>query len=520
MLSGGLSGRLSKGRLVGDRPKPTRIVDWTVSKAANSRLQLAPGTEVKEYRLVRVLGRGGFGEVWEAIAPGGVPKAIKFAAMENENGEMYSRELEGLKKIRSIRHPFLLSIEWYDILDGYLVIGMELADKSLVDRLQECVDQGQRGLPRDELLQYMREAAEVLDLLSEQHGLQHLDIKPGNLFLSSGHIKVADFGLVQPRNTSIQGAALAFSPPYAPPELFDGRIEPSADLYALAVTYQELLTGARPYSAVEVRALIFQHIQGRPDLSQLPASDRPIVQQAISREVSQRFPSCRAFVEALTRAVSYGAPTINLGKLKKPELPNAGVNTQRMTPPSTVGSPSNNARPMFVRNQSMPSNQGPAKPVVTQPKTQIVSRAVATITAAPSAVLSSEANASGVRETFLAFLPLEIFAHKLRGFIDAMEAEMVKCTDEKTVLLFRSKGFLGFRSQKGLFLQVDACSLSPNSGFRVVDVAVWTSNPSTQPEELARKGRSLIGYLRGFLMADDKPRSLRSIQQMKDEIFG
>src|SRR5205807_10405462 len=97
------------------------------------------------------------------------------------------------------RHPFLLSLERVEVLDGELVIVMELADKGLHDVWCEHQKAGLPGIPRDRLLGYLREAAEALDVMNLQHGLQHLDIKPQNLFLVSHHVKVADFGLVNRR---------------------------------------------------------------------------------------------------------------------------------------------------------------------------------------------------------------------------------------------------------------------------------------------------------------------------------
>src|SRR5438477_581238 len=83
-----------------------------------------------------------------------------------------------------------------------------------------------------ELLAYLREAAEALDLMNIQHGLQHLDVKPQNLFLVSSHIKVADFGLVsslaglQSRSSLNTGT---MTPVYAPPEVFEGSLSPHCD---------------------------------------------------------------------------------------------------------------------------------------------------------------------------------------------------------------------------------------------------------------------------------------------------
>src|SRR5438552_3280717 len=160
-----------------------------------------PDTEpIPGYRLLAPLGRGGFGQVWKCEAPGGLLKAAKFVHGHvdaiHDQAALAEDEWQALQFIKAIRHPFLLSIERIERLRDGLVIILELADKSLHSLWQEYRQTGQPGIPREELLAYLRETAEVLDVLNMQHGLLHLDIKPQNLFLLGGHIKVGDFGLV------------------------------------------------------------------------------------------------------------------------------------------------------------------------------------------------------------------------------------------------------------------------------------------------------------------------------------
>ena len=99
-------------------------------------------------------------------------------SQDNDLVRYAEQELKALKRVKQVRHPYLLALDRYDIVDGKLMIVMELADCNLWDRFRECRDKGLPGIPRDELLVYMAEAAEVLDLMNDQFGLQHLDIKP------------------------------------------------------------------------------------------------------------------------------------------------------------------------------------------------------------------------------------------------------------------------------------------------------------------------------------------------------
>ncbi|HMP60882.1 MAG TPA: tubulin-like doman-containing protein [Gemmatales bacterium] len=275
-----------------------------VIKEAN--IEALPG-----YRLIEPLGTGGFGEVWKCEAPGGIFKAIKFVygnlhALDTESIRA-EQELQALERVKNIRHPFILSIERVEEIAGELIIVMELADKDLHDVLVECRTKGQVGIERTELLQYLRDAAEALDLMHRQHGLQHLDIKPSNLFLVSNRVKVADFGLVKAlegraASNAMNGLIGGVTPVYAAPETFRGEISPHSDQYSLAIVYQELLTGGLPFKGRNARQLMFQHTQTEPDLESLPPTDRPVVARALAKEPTKRFNTCIEFIRALIQS--------------------------------------------------------------------------------------------------------------------------------------------------------------------------------------------------------------------------
>lgn len=259
------------------------------------------------YRLIEPLGSGGFGEVWKCEAPGGLFKGIKFVfgnlnSLDVE-GVRAEQELRALERIKEVRHPFVLSLDRIEVVNGELVIVMELADKSLHDAYVECQTAGMLGIPRDALLRYIRDAAEALDHMNEKHNLQHLDIKPRNLFLVSDRVKVADFGLVKHLERQTNSGLLGgVTPLYAPPETFSGKISETSDQYSLAIVYQELLTGQRPFSGKNARQLAQQHLQQEPELRALPEAERPVVARALAKEPSKRFPNCLAFVRALYAA--------------------------------------------------------------------------------------------------------------------------------------------------------------------------------------------------------------------------
>jgi hypothetical protein len=260
------------------------------------------------YRLVERLGAGGYGEVWKAIAPGGLAKAIKivFGHMQDARAE---QELKALGRIKEVRHPFLLSLERFEIIDSQLFIVTELADRSIQDRFDECRKAGLSGIPRDELLVYLRDASDALDYMGEHYGLQHLDIKPQNLLLVGGRIKIADFGLVKDLQGGSATATGGVTPIYATPEAFDGRVSRYSDQYSLAIVYQEMLTGRRPFPGMTSFQLAAQHTTSPPILDPLPQQDRPAIARALAKIPEERFPTSSALAESLRRAVAPAAAT-------------------------------------------------------------------------------------------------------------------------------------------------------------------------------------------------------------------
>jgi len=264
-----------------------------VGPQANKSAEPIPG-----YTILERIGAGGYGEVWKADAPGGLTKAIKFV-YGYFNDERAAGELKALNRVREVRHPFLLSLERIEVIDGQLVIVTELADESLKERFEAVREQGQTGIERQRLLNYLSDAADALDYMREQHSLQHLDVKPENLLLLGERVKVADFGLV--KDVYATGASLmgGMTPVYASPEVFDGRPSRCSDQYSLAIVYQEMLTGVLPFSGRTAAQLAKQHTSSPPRLSPLAPADQAAIAVALAKDPEKRFPSCRALIERL-----------------------------------------------------------------------------------------------------------------------------------------------------------------------------------------------------------------------------
>jgi hypothetical protein len=346
--------------IIAKEPGSSDRVPWQGSEAGRwgERGSTVIGVETQAepipgYRLLERLGEGGFGEVWKARAPGGLLKAIKivYGCLQAAGGdEMRVRqELKALDRVKTVRHPFILSLERYDIIDGRLFIVMELADRSLWDRFRECQAQGFRGIPREELLRYLEETAEALDLMNTEYQLQHLDIKPQNLFLLYNHIKIGDFGLVKDLEGVRAQATSGVTAAYASPETYEGVISRFCDQYSLAIVYQELLTGQMPFDGTNLRQLMMQHLSATPNVSPLPPGDREPIARALSKKPEDRHASCGELVRALR-----GAPAKDL----------AATPTVQVTGTAHLNTPPQNAPATTVRIAE-PAPAVPERPEVT-----------------------------------------------------------------------------------------------------------------------------------------------------------
>jgi WD40 repeat protein len=307
-----------------------------------------PGDEpIPGYCLERFLGRGNFGEVWLARAPGGTSAALKFIDLSGKNG---IREFRGITRVKGIKHANLMPITAIWMLDengqlvddrqlqqydpqrdtgdgatdtlavtsqsrpraGCLVVAMLAGDKNLGERLEECQEEGLPGIPVDELLVYMEEAAKGLDRLNLlEHDLgdgpmriQHCDIKPANMMLVGGAVLICDFGLAQVLGDSHVNQSITGSPAFMAPECFEkGGTSANRDQYALAIAYHELRTGALPFDDESYGAVRDAHAKGTLNLSRLPEAEQQVIRRATSPRPSDRYASSSEMVQALKETV-------------------------------------------------------------------------------------------------------------------------------------------------------------------------------------------------------------------------
>ncbi len=258
---------------------------------------------VGEYRMVRRIGAGTFGQVWRAQAPDGTEVAVKIITRPLDE-RAARRELQVLEHLKSLRHAHLVRTRAFWVLDERLHIVMELAEGSLNDRAARCREQGLTGVPVGELLGYFGEAAEALDYLHARR-VHHRDVKPANLLLQGGHVKVADFGLARLMATqaSVADATMCGTPAYMAPEVWHGKVSRHSDQWSLAATYAELRLSRRLFPSSNMATLMATILEGKFDPAPLPEAEQQVLRTALALDPHHRHGSCREFVRALEEAL-------------------------------------------------------------------------------------------------------------------------------------------------------------------------------------------------------------------------
>ena len=292
-------------------------------RSSRSRqIALAPGftpeagaSPFPGYRLIRLRGRGGFATVWEATGPDGLT-ALKF--MSSHNASSTIRELRALRAFTKLEHPNLLPITQVWSIPGQIVIGMKLADASMLDLMLLYADEFNRPIEPPRLLRYIGEAAKALDFLNARRhswdgrtvGFQHGDIKPNNILLVGDTAMLADYGLATPTTGPKTPCHRHGTVEYVAPEVIQGYATETSDQFSLAVTYYVLRASRFPYPPPPpIHEMSRSFLRPPPDLSAISGAEQVAVAQALSPIPSARFPNCTAFVNALRKALNVPAPS-------------------------------------------------------------------------------------------------------------------------------------------------------------------------------------------------------------------
>jgi serine/threonine protein kinase len=266
--------------------------------------QPAPGRQLGDYRLVREIGRGGMGVVWEAeqislrrrVALKLLPEHL---SQSPQSIERFRREAAAASRLR---HPGLVPIHEVGEWHGVHFFSMEFVEGRT---LHVVMQQERFGVRAD--CSRTAEAAEVTARLADalhhahEHGLVHRDVKPHNVMVGhDGSVRLLDFGLAKDLDARTQSGGAEFfgTPHYCSPEQITGQttIGPAADVFSLGIVLYELLARRRPFDGESSRIVLRRIETGEfPSLRSVapsvPRDLQTICHKALEPRPQDRYPT-------------------------------------------------------------------------------------------------------------------------------------------------------------------------------------------------------------------------------------
>jgi serine/threonine-protein kinase len=287
------------------------------------------------YQLVRLLGRGGFGEVYEAVDT----KKHRTVALKllppsySSNPIFRARLFREATTAGRLNEPHVVPIHDYGEIDGQLYIDMRLVRGS--DLRAVLDDNG--PLEPARAVWITNQIASALDAAHSEE-IVHRDVKPANILITADNFAcLVDFGLANAANDAkltTAGNTVGTFAYMAPERLADEEVDHRADIYALACVLYECLTGAPPYPASSLPALIAAHLTApipRPSRVRpgLPAECDEVVARGIAKSPDDRYQTAGELASAAQRALSPAT---------EQQSSNSGAD-DKLTPPVTRASP-------------------------------------------------------------------------------------------------------------------------------------------------------------------------------------
>jgi eukaryotic-like serine/threonine-protein kinase len=267
---------------------------------------LVPGTK---YRVVRQLGEGGMGVVYQVVKPPQIPGVMKVMARQLAVHQEYrQRFVDEVRVLAQLEHPNIVRVFDYDALpDGTPFYVMELLTGRTVREALATL----RHLPPRVAFEVTRQLLEALHAAhTHEVPVVHRDIKPENIFLHSPRhgdpvVKLIDFGVVAFLDRQPEGAFVG-TWSYAAPEQIRGEAAtPMTDIYAVGLVLYEMLAGVGPFDHLETEMLVSHaHLTVAPPkvttfAPWVPRSIEQLIDAALSKDPSKRPRDAYAFSEQL-----------------------------------------------------------------------------------------------------------------------------------------------------------------------------------------------------------------------------
>lgn len=328
------------------------------------------GQRLGNYRLERLLGRGGFAEVYL----GQHLNLKRLAAIKVLHTFLSEQEIQAFQQeaqiIATLEHPHIVRVFDFDVQDGVPFLVMDYLPNGT---LRQRHGRGER-VPLPIVVSYVKQVAEALQYAHDQR-LIHRDIKPGNMLIGRrDEVVLSDFGIavVAHSTSSMTAQASAGTIPYMAPEQIQAQARAASDQYALGIVVYEWLSGEYPFDGSFTEIMAKHLMTPPPSLRQKVPVLFPEVEQvvmtALAKDPNQRFGSVQAFAMALeeaSRATQQSAGAL-IEETMVPQSPSSQslssfptVNTSSSF--STVATPSSALAPLPIIATAPSVQKSPAE---------------------------------------------------------------------------------------------------------------------------------------------------------------
>ncbi|MBF6337506.1 protein kinase [Nocardia abscessus] len=265
------------------------------------------------YRLERLLGKGGMGQVWLAYDTVAARRvALKLLPADLAAGGGYRKRFEReAEAVARLRDPHVPRIHRFGEIDGRLYIDMQFVEGD--DLAGKLAAEG--PMPPAVAVGIIGHVAAALDV-AHRAGLVHRDVKPSNIVVHpSGFTYLIDFGIAHALGrTAVTTTGMAIGTlAYMAPERFGGTVDGRADVYSLACVLYECLTGSRLYGDTDPAQQMHAHLMAAPPragavCAAVPAALDAVIARGLAKEPNERYSTAGAFAAAARAAIGASAP--------------------------------------------------------------------------------------------------------------------------------------------------------------------------------------------------------------------
>ncbi len=254
--------------------------------------------QVRGYRLLKKLGKGGMSEVYLARSKRTrVACALKVLSAEGASNSVLNLFIKECGVISNLDSPYVVKIYEHGVTDDYLFVAMEhLPCGDLRERIKH-------GIKPIQALGILLQLARALDTV-HRAGLVHGDIKPQNvMFRDENSLVLVDFGIARVLGTSsaLRPGQIIGTPGYISPEhVLDKPLDGRSDLYSTGVVFYEMLTGNKPFMSKSIDELLDMHVSAPPPrLSAELGGYQDIVDRMLAKRPDERFESAAELIAFL-----------------------------------------------------------------------------------------------------------------------------------------------------------------------------------------------------------------------------